>query len=202
MRVFAPPYRACRQRAPVSARCVYTFSPKRPERPKPSEPPIGAACTHTASLDFHRKLAELTGKMLRKKLFMVTFTSKVGMDELFPLLPTHLEYMIGLARKGVLFAAGPVNTEKGAPTGSGMALFNTATADEARSFAKGDPFYQKGLRSCRSFMEGSMTVTLNFAENTLSVTNILRFDSHRSNGFQRRISCKPSALSASAISAW
>ena len=28
-----------------------------------------------------------------------------------------------------------------------MALFNTATAGEARSFAEGDPFYQKGLRS-------------------------------------------------------
>ncbi len=133
-----------------------------------------AADTHTASLDFQRKLSELTGKMLRKKLFMVTFTSKVGMDELFPLLPAHLEYMIALARKGVLFAAGPVNTETGAPTGSGMALFNTATADEARSFAEGDPFYQKGLRSFEIhewvFMEGSMTVTLNFAENTLSVT--------------------------------
>jgi len=46
--------------------------------------------------------------MLRKKLFMVTFTSKVGMDKLFPVLPAHLEYMIALARKGVLFAAGPM----------------------------------------------------------------------------------------------
>ena len=133
-----------------------------------------AASPNTAALDFQRKLTELTGKMLRKKLFMVTFASKVGMDELFPLLPAHLEYMIGLARKGVLFAAGPVNTEKGVPTGGGMALFNTATAVEARSFAEGDPFYQKGLRSFEInewiFMEGSMTVTLNFAENALSVT--------------------------------
>jgi hypothetical protein len=48
-----------------------------------------------------------------------------GMDDLFPLLPAHLEYMIALAHKGVLFAAGPVNTEKGAPTGSGMALSST-----------------------------------------------------------------------------
>jgi uncharacterized protein YciI len=91
-----------------------------------------AADAHTAALDFQRKLTELTGKMLRKKLFMVTFTSKVGMDELFPVLPAHLEYMIALARKGVLFAAGPVNAETGAPTGGGMALLNTATADDAR----------------------------------------------------------------------
>ena len=129
---------------------------------------------HAPTLDFQRKLTELTGKMLRKKLFMITFTSKVGMDKLLPMVPEHLEYMIGLARKGVLFAAGPVNTEAGAPTGGGMALFNTETAVEARRFAEGDPFYQKGLRSFEIhewiFMEGSMTVTLNFAENTLSVT--------------------------------
>jgi hypothetical protein len=44
--------------------------------------------------------------LLRKKLFHGPFTSKVGMDKLFPVLPAHLEYMIALARKGVLFAAG------------------------------------------------------------------------------------------------
>jgi uncharacterized protein YciI len=150
------------------------LSARRPERPKPGGPSLAAADTHTAALDFQRKLAELTGKMLRKKLFMVTFTSKVGMAELFPLLPSHLEYMIALARKGVLFAAGPVNTESGAPTGGGMALLNTATADDARRYMEGEPFYRKGLRSFEIhewiFMEGSMTVTLNFAEGALSVT--------------------------------
>jgi uncharacterized protein YciI len=128
---------------------------------------------HATTLDFQRKLTELTGKMLRKKMFMITFTSKVGMDKLLPLVPEHLEYMIGLARKGVLFAAGPVNTEAGAPTGSGMALFNTTTADEARRYAEGDPFYLKGLRSFEIhewvLMEGSMTVTLNFAEGIMTV---------------------------------
>src|SRR5947208_10187626 len=41
-------------------------------------------------------------------------------------------------------------------------------AAEARRYAEGEPFYQKGLRSFEIhewvFMEGSMTVTLNFAE--------------------------------------
>jgi hypothetical protein len=83
------------------------LSARRPERPKPGGPSLAAADAHTAAMDFQRKLAELTGKMLRKKLFMVTFTSKVGMAELFPLLPAHLEYMITLARKGVLFASAP-----------------------------------------------------------------------------------------------
>ena len=41
---------------------------------------------------------------------------------------------------------------------------------EARSFAHGELWYQKGLRSFEIhewvFLEGSMTVTLNFAKNT------------------------------------
>jgi hypothetical protein len=51
-----------------------------------------------------------------------------------------------------------------------MAHFSAATADEARSFAEGEPLYPKALRSFEIrewvFLEGSMTVTLNFVENT------------------------------------
>jgi hypothetical protein len=44
--------------------------------------------------------------------------------------------MIGLARKCMLYAAGPANTEMGAPTGGRMLLSNTTTADEARRYAE------------------------------------------------------------------
>ena len=88
-------------------RSVQLFlSARRPERPRPLASLTTMVDAHPPTLDFQRKLTELTGKMLRKKLFMITFTSKVGMDKLLPLVPEHLEYMIGLARKGVLFAAG------------------------------------------------------------------------------------------------
>ena len=119
------------------------------------------------------QIAELTGRMLRKKLFLVTYKSKVTPEKLGPLLPDHLTYMTGLARQGVLFGAGPIMGENGAPTGDGMALFNTATAAEARGFAQKDPFFLQGLREFDVkewiFMEGAMTVTLNFAERTLDV---------------------------------
>ena len=112
--------------------------------------------------------------MLRKKLFMVTYVSKVPPNKLAALLPDHFEYMTALARQGVLFAAGPIMHENSAPTGNGMALFNTATAAEARSHAEKDPFYLHGLRDFDVkewiFMEGSMTVTLNFAECTLGMS--------------------------------
>ena len=118
------------------------------------------------------RLQQLTSRMLRKKLYMVTYISKVPPDN--RAAPAdHFEYMTELARNGVLFAAGPIMHESGAPTGNGMALFNTASATEARNFAEKDPFYLHGLRDFDVkewiFMEGSMTVTLNFAESTLGV---------------------------------
>jgi len=119
------------------------------------------------------RLQQLTSRMLRKKLFLVTMTSLVTPDKLAPHLADHLEYMTELSRRGVLFASGPVVGADGAPTGEGLSIFNTASAEEARRLAEGDPFYIHGLRRLEVkewlLMEGSMTVTLNLAERTLDV---------------------------------
>jgi uncharacterized protein YciI len=145
----------------------------RPERPKRASATAHGAPAASAAPSLQQQVAELTSRMLRKKLFMVTYVSKVPPNKLATLLPDHFEFMTALARQGVLFAAGPIMHENGAPTGNGMALFNTASAAEARSFAEKDPFYLHGLRDFDVkewiFMEGSMTVTLNFAECTLGM---------------------------------
>jgi uncharacterized protein YciI len=125
----------------------------------------------TASLS--DRLEQLTSRMLRKKLYLVTMTAKTTPDRMAPYLADHLEYMTELARQGVLFASGPVLDANGAPTGDGLSIFNTASAEEARRFAEQDPFYVHGLRAFEvrpwMLMEGSLTVTLNFAEGTLRV---------------------------------
>ncbi len=143
----------------------------RPERP--ARTALAQPAAPSAAPTLQQQVAQLTSRMLRKKLYMVTYVSKVPADKLGPLLPDHFEYMTGLARTGVLFAAGPIMHENGAPTGNGMALFNVASAAEARSLAEKDPFYLHGLRDFDVkewiFMEGSMTVTLNFAECTLGM---------------------------------
>lgn len=116
---------------------------------------------------------QLTSRMLRKKLFLVTLKSKVTPEQMAPHLAEHLEYMVGLARQGVLFASGPVLNADSAPTGDGLSIFNTGSAAEARRFAEGDPFFTRGMREIEVkewvLMEGSMTVTLNFAERTLDM---------------------------------
>jgi uncharacterized protein YciI len=119
------------------------------------------------------RLEELTSRMVRKKLFLVMLKAKVAPEQMMQYLPDHLEYMTELARRGVLFASGPFLGENGAPTGDGLSIFNTADATQARNFAEQDPFYIRGLREIEvkewMLMEGSMTITLNFAERTLDL---------------------------------
>jgi uncharacterized protein YciI len=119
------------------------------------------------------RVEQLTSRMLRKKLFVVTMTSNAAPDRLMPYLPEHLEYMTELARRGVLFASGPFLRADGTPSGDGLSIFNTATEQDARNFAEKDPFYIQGLRKFEikewMLMEGSMRLTLNFAERTLAV---------------------------------
>ena len=111
--------------------------------------------------------------MLRKQLFVVTMTSTTAPDRLMPYLAEHLEYMTGLARQGVLFASGPFLRADGTPSGDGLSIFNTATAQEARELAEQDPFFIHGLRKIEvkewMLMEGAMRLRLNFAERTLEV---------------------------------
>jgi uncharacterized protein len=118
-------------------------------------------------------LVRLTSRMLRKRLYLIVSRAKADVDGMAPVLAEHLEYMTELARKGVLFASGPLIGDDGSPTGNGLSIFNTATASEARALAERDPFYQRGLREIEVkewiLMEGAMTVTLNFAERTIDV---------------------------------
>jgi uncharacterized protein YciI len=93
------------------------------------------------------RLEQLTSRMLRKKLFVVTLKADATLDRMAPYLADHLEYMIELARNGVLFASGPFLGPDGGPTGDGLSIFNTSSADEARNFAENDPFFVHGLRT-------------------------------------------------------
>jgi uncharacterized protein YciI len=126
----------------------------------------------TASLP--KQVEQLTSRMLRKKLFLVNLKAKTTPEKMMPYLAEHLDYMTELSRQGVLFASGPFLGANGAPTGDGVSIFNTASAEEARQFAERDPFYVHGLREIEvrewMLMEGSMTVTLDFAQRSLSVS--------------------------------
>ena len=55
--------------------------------------------------------------------------------------------MIGLEKKGVLFASGPLAEADGEPRGDGLTILRAASAEEARRIAEADPFVAHGLRT-------------------------------------------------------
>jgi uncharacterized protein YciI len=114
------------------------------------------------------KIADLLKGMLRLKLFVI-FSQGKGLD-VTPYLAEHLEYMIGLEREGKLFASGPLGDPSKA---DGMTIVRAADEEEARGMALRDPFVVHGIRTFKivpwTVMEGSLSVTVNFSDQTAKI---------------------------------
>ena len=123
---------------------------------------------------FEERVADLTRKMLRKKLYVVLSKPAVAPDKLQPFLSAHLEYMIGLEKRGHVFASGPLADGAGPPTGAGLTVLRAKDLNEARVLAEGDPFFINGLRTFEikewTVMEGTLGVRVNLSDQTVEVT--------------------------------
>jgi uncharacterized protein len=123
---------------------------------------------------FEERVADLTRKMLRKKLYVVLSKPVVTPDKLQPFLSAHLEYMIGLEKRGLVFASGPLADGEGPPTGQGLTVLRAKDASEARALAEGDPFFVNGLRTFElkewTVMEGTLGLRVNLSDQTVEVT--------------------------------
>ena len=124
-------------------------------------------------MDVNEQIAELTRNMLRKKFFVVLSQPSATPEKLKALLPAHLEYMIGLEKRGVLFASGPLSDGAGPPSGAGLTVLRVANAREARKIAKADPFVVNGLRSFElkewTVMEGSLGLRVHLSDQSVEV---------------------------------
>jgi uncharacterized protein len=85
-------------------------------------------------------------------------------------LPAHLEFMIDLEKRGILFASGPLD---GGARGDGLTIVRAAGLEEAKQIAAGDPFVVQGLRSFEvrewTVMEGSFGIKVNFSDQSLEL---------------------------------
>jgi len=119
------------------------------------------------------RVAELTRKMLRKKLYVLLSKPLVAPEKLAPYLAGHLDYMIGLEKRGLVFASGPLSDGQGPPSGHGLTVLRAATAQEARTLAEADPFFVNGLRTFElkewTVMEGTLGVRVNLSDQTIEV---------------------------------
>jgi uncharacterized protein len=119
------------------------------------------------------RIEELMQKMLRKKLYVLLSKPLVPPEKLKPVLPAHLEYMIGLEKRGLVFASGPLAESGGAPGGYGLTILRAKDAGEARTIAEAEPFFVNGLRSFElkewTVMEGTLGVRVNLSDQTVEV---------------------------------
>jgi uncharacterized protein len=119
------------------------------------------------------RIRELTKTMLRKKLYVVLSKGGAAPEEIAKHLPHHLEYMIGLEKKGVLFASGPLAEAGGATRGDGLTILRAESAAAARKIAEADPFVVNGLRSFElrewTVMEGSLGIKVNLSDQSLEL---------------------------------
>ena len=119
------------------------------------------------------RAAELMQKMLRKKLYVLISKPLASPEKLKPLLATHLDYMIGLEQRGMLFASGPLTEPDGAPSGHGLTILRVKDAAEARRIAEAEPFFAQGLRTFElkewSLMEGTLGLRVNLSDQSVEV---------------------------------
>ena len=119
-------------------------------------------------------VTKLTEKMLRRKLYAIFGKTVASPEKLMPLLPAHLEYLIGLEKKGLLFASGPL-TEVGAGPlgGGGLTVLRVASAAEAREIAEAEPLVKHGLRTFEikewTIMEGTLGLRVNLSDQSVEV---------------------------------
>jgi uncharacterized protein len=123
------------------------------------------------SVSGEERIRQLTQRMLRKKLYVILSKGSATPEQIGAVLPQHLEYMIDLEKKGMLFASGPFTPAPGQPAGDGLTILRAKTAEEARALAATDPFVVNKLRSFEvrewTLMEGSLGLKVNFSDQSL-----------------------------------
>jgi uncharacterized protein len=118
--------------------------------------------------EFKSTVEQMMAKMLKKRLYVVIWKSFGKPDLIRENLEKHLQYMIGMEKRGALFASGPFTPGNGASIGDGMSVFRAVSLDEAKVFANSDPFVLAGARTYDirewTIMEGSIGITVGFSE--------------------------------------
>ncbi|MBF9234850.1 YciI family protein [Microvirga alba] len=88
----------------------------------------------------------LLARMMRKQLFVILNSAVAEPAALRPYLAEHLNYLIDLEKRGILFASGPFSDENGQLTGDGLTIVRATSFEDAMKIANEDPFTRSGLR--------------------------------------------------------
>jgi uncharacterized protein YciI len=114
----------------------------------------------------------MTQKFLGREMYLV-ITRPVRSPEIEKRLADHLAHQVELERKGIMFAAGPLYSKGSQVPEAGMFVLRANSFEEAEAICKTDPLHAAGLRSYAiqkwRVNEGSITVTVNFSDQTAKI---------------------------------
>ncbi|MGX1309865.1 uncharacterized protein YciI [Amorphus suaedae] len=84
------------------------------------------------------------------------------------LLSEHLDFMIDLEKRGLLFLSGPTIEADGSIGQVGLTVLNVPTLEMAREIWSEEPFFKAGQRDAEfrlwRLMEGALNVTLSLSD--------------------------------------
>jgi len=123
-----------------------------------------------------QRLEVLQKNHLKKRLYAVFWINdpNATREEHRAVLPDHLEFLMDLERRGILFASGPMSAPEGTkPAFNGMTILRAASLAEVEATLAREPFVARGLRTyvihAWDLNEGSFSVTLSFGGGTFAV---------------------------------
>lgn len=90
------------------------------------------------------------------------------------LLPAHLDFMVALEKKGLLFLSGPLQGKDGPMGQLGLTVLNVRTIEEAQAIWAEEPFYRSGQREAEYFvwrlMEGEVNLSLDLSSRSFTLS--------------------------------
>jgi uncharacterized protein len=123
--------------------------------------------------DSDKPLEKVLEGLLHKELY-IAVTGPLGGPGLAEKLHEHILGQIELERSHILFGAGPLQDEGTDRPTRGMFIIRASSFAEARSILDGDVFHKAGLRTYKlyrwSLNEGSITLTINYSDQTAKIT--------------------------------
>lgn len=117
-----------------------------------------------------RPLPERLKAMLNADMVAVLSRPREGFDPA-PLLASHLDFMIELEKKGLLFLSGPMTGRDGKFGAFGLTVLNVPTIEEAEKIWADEPFNRSGQRDVDYYiwrlMEGRLSVSFDLSDRSI-----------------------------------
>ena len=110
--------------------------------------------------------------MLNADVVAVVSRPREGFDAA-PLLAAHLDFMIDLEKRGLLFLSGPMTARDGKFGAYGLTVLNVGTIEQAEKIWADEPFNRSGQRDVEYFvwrlMEGRLSLSLDLSDRSFGL---------------------------------